>query len=689
MRSIRIPADVRHRVSLPRWRALLAAHGVTLGKNATYDDIAEMARSGKLTPRAVECVVRLRALSPFEARDAIFESSADRHIDLSKWPNDDGPLDDAAHLLADHANDEAGIVERALFRVARNAPKRPYRIFRAAASLGVGKYSEANVARFAKLVAEAVRARGGGDYARADVMKDPAAPEMLVVECVRSERTETPFALVSGKSGRAEGRIAYTPLAADVLRLDLRRQRLSIATSARWLVLVYRRAFGEAFFGDAKAFSARASCTLDRILRHGKDALDVPGFDATVRQVRVVRVLWDSGEFDTMRRSGRDVLASMLHAAHHLQGGELVGVTLRFNFVDGEIVDVLLRIPNRVHWSPSRHDATIADWLDAAHFTDAEREPLDLLSLAPHDRPRPVWVGAYGAAIVAEAIKRKYLVKSEARAVAHPEHPDGARDLVVFRTKAGDAWGIPDDADDEVGAMTLAEKQLETFKLDKMAVTTAMVKGAGLAGTPHEIDGRPGLFDAGQLGIAPTSIRPFVAFAEPSARGLAEELRRRALPGHAVLIVPPGRKLAVEMAQVEMQVLEGDYRELPRRMVHAVGLTAFVNVWLAAPVGTRMAIDAAAHEATFDGVKLDLAEQPFLFLTLLANIRGAVLSTKTADTKLGGKTATSPAKFAKYRLLAEIRASFEAAGVPVPADLESLVVAGAGGYRLNVPTFVR
>jgi hypothetical protein len=690
-RSLRIPADILHRVSLPRWLALLDAFGRPRGlpKNARVEDIAKVARAGALSARAVDAVHVLRALSPVAARDAIFEGAADREADLSAWPKGDGPLDDAAHLIAEHANDEAGIVERALLRIARDAPTRPYRLYLASRALGAGAFTAANVARFSKLVATALEARGAGEHVRAELSTDPAAPDWIALECVRSERTATPFALVEGARGATEGRVAYTPLAADVIRLDARRERLSVGTSARWLATVYRRAFGLAFYGDEGAFSSKASCSLDRILRFGAEALKVPGFAATIRQVRVVRIRWDSGGYDTMERAGRDVLDSLVQCGHHLQGGELVGVTLRFNFVDGDVADVELRLPNRVHWSPSRHDATIFAWLDAAHVTGGDSLPHDLLSLAPHDRPRSVWVRAFGEALVATAIRDGLLVKSEARAVVHPEHPDGARDLVVFRTKTGDAWGIPDDTDDEVGARTLDDAHLETFKLDAMAATTRLAKNAGLSGTPCAIAGRPGVVDAGQLVVGPTSVRAFVAFAEPSPLGLVDDLRTRALPGHAVLLVPPGRRLAVDIAQVEVEVLGAGGRDLPRAMVHAVKLTAFVDVWLGAPEGTRVAVDVKGREVWFDGVRLKLSELLFVLVSLLAEAHGAVVATKVLDKKLGGANSAGTTKDVKRRLVDAVKHAFEAAGRVAPADVGDIVVSEAGGYRLAMRCFVR
>ncbi len=499
----------------------------------------------------------------------------------------------------------------------------------------------------------------------------------------------TPFALVPAKPAPMEGRIAYTPLAADVVRLDTRRSRLSVGTSARWLADAYRRAFGLAFYGDENAFSSKASCSLDRILRFGAAALEVPGFAATVRLVRVVRIRWDSGGNDTMDRSGRDVLDSLERAGHHLQGGHLFGVTLRFNFVDGDVADVELRTPNRVHWSPSRHDATIFAWLDAAGFTAAAPLAHDLASLAPHDRPRTAWVETFGEPLVGAAIREKLLVKSEARAVAHPDHPDGARDLVVFRTKRGDAWGIPDDTDDEVGARTLDDAELETFRLDAIAVTSRLAKGAGLSGTPCEIAGRPSLVDAGGFVVGPTSVRAFVAFAEPSPRGLADELRTRALPGHAVLLVPPGRRLAVDVAQVEVQVLAADGRALPRAMVHAVKLTPFVDVWLGAPEGTRVAVDVKGREVWFDGVRLKLSELLFVLVSLLAEAHGAVVAMSVLDRKLGGANGVGTAKDVKRRFVDAVKRAFEAAGRDAPADVGDIIVSDAGGYRLAMSCFVR
>jgi hypothetical protein len=691
MRSLRIPADILHRVSLPRWQALLDTYGRPRGvtKSAGVEDIRKAARAGAFSARAVEAVHVLRALSPVEARDAIFESAADRGVDLSGWPEGDGPLDDAAHLLVEHADDEAGVVERALLRIARNAPERPYRLYLASRKLGAGSFADADVARFCEIVAAALQARGAGGHVRAELWTDPAAPDSLALECVRAERTVTPFALIPGKPTPTEGRVAYTPLAADVIRLDTRRMRLSVGTSARWLAIVYRRAFGLAFFGDESAFSSKASCSLDRILRFGAAALDVPGFAATVRQVRVVRIRWDSGRYDTMDRSGRDVLASLARAGHHLQGGHLFGVTLRFNFVDGDVADVELRTPNRVHWSPSRHDATIFAWLDAASFTEGAPLAHDLLSLAPHDRPRTVWVEAFGKQVVAAAVRDELLVKSEARAVAHPDHPDGARDLVVFRTKRGDAWGIPDDTDDEVGARTLDDAELETLRLDAIAVTSRLAKGAGFSGTPHEIAGRPSLVDAGELVVGPTSVRAFVAFAEPSPRGLADELRTRALPGHAVLLVPPGRRLAVDVAQVEVQVLGADGTKLPRAIVHAVKLTPFVDVWLGAPEGTRVAVDLKGREVWFDGVRPKLSKLPFLLVSLLAEARGAVVAMNVLDRKLAGASSVGTAKDVKRRFVDAVKLAFEAAGRVAPADVGDIIVSDAGGYRLAMSCFVR
>ncbi len=161
MRSLRIPADILHRVSLPRWQALLDVYGRPRGvtKSAGLADIRKAARAGAFSARAVEAVHALRALSPLAARDAIFESAADRGVDLSTWPEGDGPLDDAAHVLAEHADDEAGVVERALLRIARNAPERPYRLYLPTRELGAGAFTDANVARFSKIVAAALKAR--------------------------------------------------------------------------------------------------------------------------------------------------------------------------------------------------------------------------------------------------------------------------------------------------------------------------------------------------------------------------------------------------------------------------------------------------------------------------------------------------------------------------------------------------
>jgi hypothetical protein len=115
-------------------------------------------------------------------------------------------------------------------------------------------------------------------------------------------------------------------------------------------------------------------------------------------------------------------------------------------------------------------------------------------------------------------------------------------------------------------------------------------------------------------------------------------------------------------------------------------------VYLAAPKGARLAIDVAGEVAYLDGVELThLADLAFAFLVLVARAAGALVPTKVIAQGLGSNRIDLEApKKACARLRAAIAASFEAIGRKPPADLATLIVAGArGGYRVSVEVFVR
>jgi hypothetical protein len=608
--------------------------------------------------------------------DALYEAARDIGASTAAWPRGATPEELSEWLFA-HARDPAvaRILARAEIRVRYRGP------VPASVELVADSPPRGSSVRIARALRVALGA----------ALTERGLPDAGAVRASRDERgmrflcdLPTPWMPVVTADGREERAHGFEPAIIDLAGA---RARIMAWNEAHLPLLT--RAFGLACAGDARAFRP-ASIVSPQRLKRGRRVLRVPELlRGVIARVRLIECERDTGHAGTIASAGRDCLKEMAKLGLHIEAGNILSAVLRFDWVDGGVpTDVTLREGELVCSDPSREDA-VRRFLVARRILTAKKPRRDLWSTEPWEasdtETRDWFHGAFDE-LVADGV----LFSSKARAVVHPDAPAAGRRLIAFPIpgEAGRWYGVPHGR--RLEARTLGDEDLVTWKLSVLALGRRIARALGLSGNVTVLE-RRGVVDLGTLAIGPTFVRFFLLLRDPaSSPGLADRLRLRASPGHAVVILPEKRRAKLGLPEIPLARTEGPYDGIVREAARALGLTSALDPVMLAPPGTRVVVDRTSRRVWFDGVLLrGLPEPSYRLVEALATRNGAAATTKELSMALSGGKSVEAIRLAKHRLLTAIRVAFAEAGREAPPDAKRIVErVRKGEVRMGLSVFV-
>ncbi len=503
---------------------------------------------------------------------------------------------------------------------------------------------------------------------RVDVLVAQNDETRLVLDVVRPEAPTCD--LVRDARGAVQAK-AWTRLVVDRVLVEKRKDGvyvLWISTLAPELLAAYRRAAGEALFDDASLFAATSALSLRALQRNGKATLKKARAGlARLRDARVVVVVWDSGHEETIAIAGRNVLAA-LEREELASHGLVLSARVRLDFDDGP-VDVTLRAPNIVHWTPSCHDDAVRAFLGGLSL-DAP-SPENIVTLAPHDHAAWRWRCAFGDTLFEDLLAKGMFAESTSRALAHPGLPSAGRIMLAFPLgKSGKYHVVPEEGFDAEPWLA-TEKDLVTYRLDLEKLAARLQRELGAEGDPPRVIERGTLVDLGTVTVGTALVRLYLRDSPRArSRGGRTSARAERAGAQPVLVVPRGTALGTGCAEVEMEThaLAGPLGGVLAAVARAIGVAATLDAWARAPKGTRLAGDKKTGRVWLDGVDLvALAESTRTLVRVLLAAGGKPVAGMECDRKLSGaRSGAGAAKKAKMRFVSGVEKSFALAGRAVP-----------------------
>jgi hypothetical protein len=616
--------------------------------------------------------------------EALHEAAFERALSTSAWP---APADGYAlvdWLLAHEKDpDVARVLARARIRVRYRGPARTRVAFvgRERLHLADGEKAARDLERG---LVRALGERGFPAHARVIHSGNEERAHFAIDLPSRWTRVTTGAGDRPLAFRALPARITYAPGELDVTAAHPVHASILVEEAAR------------AWFGDARFFKPARMIAL-RPFQRGRTAFKIPAeLRGAILRVRMIDCIWDSGRAVTLYFAGDDCPREMKKLGLHIEGGELLATTLRFDFLPAagapsapRQVDVTLRAPNELSFSEPGREEIIRAYLAGKRVITRKRPLVDLWTLDPWT-PSDAAARAFFGDAFDELVAERVLVEAVSRAVVHPDHPHAGRTLIAFPIdgEPGSFYGATDGT--RIPARTLSAQDLVSWRVDMRALGKRVARGLGLEGRVGVFE-RRGVIDLGALAIGATQARFFFLSRMPiDPKALAERLRLRAMPGHAVLLVPAGRKSRTGLPEVEVARAHGPYDGVVGAAARALGLAKEVSPILLAPAGTRVVVHLASRRVWFDGVLIHpLREQSYKMVEILAKLGGASIGKKDLAEQISLANLDGAAAQAKHGLKLAILASFEREGRPVPADAEKIVeTVRRGEVRIGVPVFV-
>jgi hypothetical protein len=493
---------------------------------------------------------------------------------------------------------------------------------------------------------------------------------------------------VIGEDGRASLGYRFSHATASVARAT-RRLRVAAATYAHAGVIV--SALGEIVAADARFFRAVPIVSL-RALQRSNGAVFIPGdLASSIARVRVIDCDWDSGRAIAIGLRGSDVPKDAGALGLRVDSGRLHHATLRVEMTRApHRCDVTLQPPNEIAYSEPSCEPLVRALLEANGVLGEDDAPRDLWSLDPWTPSNAEARAFFGDAFLGLRDDR-ILVRSRSRAVAHPEHPEAGRVLIAFPIEGEEgAWYGVSEAG-AVPSCTLRDADLVTWRIKMKPLGERIARALRLTGDVR-VFARGGVVDLGWIKIGPAKARLFLITRAPvDPATLGAWLRLRAMPGHVVLLVPPGRTTGTGLAEVEMANVAGPYEALLADAARALGLAKHIDPLLAAPASARVVIHRASRRFWFDGVLVHpLPEQAYRLAEILAMRAGAAMNVKELGRLLSANRSDDAiTRQAKRALMKAIAASFAREKRVLPKDAARVVESAVRGeVRMGVEAFV-
>lgn len=501
------------------------------------------------------------------------------------------------------------------------------------------------------------------------------------IQVVHAHRLQKQLVVRDGEAGR--GTIAIRPVHCDIVRYDAASGwlRISPRSASAAALEHYRSAIGQAFFGDS-AFFSPAEYTLRPLQDRGREALR--GALGAVTDARLVEVLWQRGDEQTHWLKAPDCFREIEELELPLREGSFVEAKIALTMLGKRTKrrTVTVKVPNKIDFPRDEHEAVIEAFLKRSgiHAAADVAPHRDLWSLAPwHHEPR-VWREAYPRD-VDPLVRKQILVPRAMASIAHPDHRSAERVLDI--DQSGE-FGV--STDDGVPPRRVTGSDIEGLALDVLRMGAAWQASLGLAdGDLRDLGGGALLLGRRRLDAIEASIVALTRRPTGDGATLARRVREAVRGDSVALLVPAGSSSGTNLAEIAFASLVLDERSVWREFVRVNSLAEKVTALWSAPPDVRLVIDGPRQLVWIDGLKIDLVadSHPYKLLVLLAEAKGRVVSHDAIGAVLSPSgAADTVSKRAKHDVNRAIKESFAAARRPV--DVDQIVCAGSGGYRLAV-----
>ena len=571
------------------------------------------------------------------------------------------------------------VLKRALVRVGRHLSPRPWFTL---------LWPRPELPAAPELVLDAGRAVHGRDFVRGWIasLEDGVlraivlyrAPAERVATCVRGARRVR----------------AVRPLACDVVRWDSRDGRVAFSLARPALLTDWATALGRACARDPHAFSDRPAYTHKSLHDKGAAWLARVPLPPGVKRLEVIAAEVDDGRRLRVRS---DAALAHVHEYTGRARGYLRSTTLRME-LEGhdETVDATIELPWKVLLSDGRFEEALRLVMETLEMHAPGSLPDDLPSLAP-TQPEWRWVELLTPEGFARALERRALVRVRGKGPSGREHRRWGSLLRAFEVPGEDAAYVVGE-ELAIRAFDAKPESLVGYAIDWRRVAELLRGAIGLEET-RVTDAPAALLPIGELEVngGRVIVLSLVrAVSEAEVMPLLKGLRLASGRATPVLLVPRGRSLGGAVAEVELgpgeQLGVEDLGALGGRILEACGGGEDVEPGRFATEAAPLVLSVGRSEAWYGRVRLLLTENQLAMLFALARAPGwmksAELGRKIAP---GADIPDQIVRKARLTFGEKLAASFEAAGVRMPAGLAARIVAfsRSKGYRLGVGVIVR
>ena len=574
------------------------------------------------------------------------------------------------------------VLERALVRVARHLPPRPwYALLWPRRELPARPESILEAAREVHgdaFVKGWIASSEGGVLRVIVVYRAPAERVVRAIDNVVRART-------------------VRPLACDTIRWDSRDGRVAFSLARPAMLTEWLEAIGRACAGDPHTFRDDPAYTLKSLHEKGAPWLAKIALPAGVMKIEVIACeIDDDGKLVRVRGG------AALRRAHELVGmarGYMRSVTLRVTLEGGNSFDATIDLPWKVLLSGGLYEEELRLVMEALEMHAPGSLVDDVPSVAPV-QPEWRWVDLLTKEGFARAQAAKTLIRVRGKRPSGREHRRWGSLLRAFKMAGEDAEYV---ASEEIAirAFDAAPESLVWYALDwkRLAETLRAATALDEATASAAADVPPALLMIGELATPAARVAVFSlvrAVQHDEIVPLLKQLRQACGRATPAVIVPRGRSLGGAIAEVEVtpgeQLGVEDVAWIVGKIAEDCGLGDEVEPWRFATAAAPLVLSVKRGEAWYRRVQLLVTENQLAMFFALARATGHMKSTELGmKISPGAVIPDQTVRKARQILDERLRASFEAENVPMPEGLaENLVeLDSRRGYRLGVGVIVR
>lgn len=669
-------------VSDPLWKRIFDAIGYPVGLNARTFTTKALVDRLNVDGATEELIDLLRTINELGTDDGVeaMKQVADAHTTDLGTITKCAPRDAAAELwLAQHARPELReVYARVQMQVEARRSPRSFREYCGRESRRVADWNVLQP-RIVAGVRAWCKAKDFGEHV--DV-RGYVTNGDLQMQVIHGHRIQKPVIVRENDQGRRV--IELRPAHCDVIRYDAKGSwlRISPRSTGGGVFDAYRTVLGIALFDDADFFSP-AAYSLRSLQERGQAALDT---SPSVSRARVTDLVWDRGS-GVHRIKSPDCLAEVRAMGLPPTEGDFTEARIAVTMPGRRDArrTIHIKLPNKVDYPrDDAHAVAIGSFLEASGIctTEAPRRSRDLWDLHPWKQTERTWRDAYPED-VDRLVQGQILKSTEFLRVVHPDHPSHGRALTA---EAG--FGV--STDEDIPPRVLTPTDLGGLALDVTPLLAGWRETLGLEGTLRDLG--DGIYLLGERSFESVRFAIAVLMRQVTDDGalLARRISTAVTHGSTIaVLVPTGRKSGTGHADVALDRLCIDAREVWQQVMVATAVGAQVPAIWHAPGNVRLVVDRTRMLVWLDGVPIGVTPDSgaYRFIAMLAEARNCPVANDVIDAALSPNRDESSARKVKSAAKKALETSLASAGRSIDAD-EILVNVRGQGYKLAVPAYV-